>query len=264
MTRQFVTRVTVTGADDSTKVEDVIRIQQQYPFVEFGILLSANSMGMSRFPTKAWIERLRDARDEAGLTSHLSAHICGRWVRQLCADPMPEFFRSPFFDLIGIFDRVQLNFHAQTHAVAPTEFALNLVRLAHGPLRQIILQYDGVNTVQWNIAKTAGPNVAAFHDVSHGAGILPDHWPAPIGNFCGYGGGLSWQNVGEQIELIDKSCHNNELIWVDAEGRLRSPLNFGGGYDFLDFELVEGYVRRAAPYVIGYKPQPEILPEVTK
>ena len=37
--KPFINKVTVTGADDSTSIEEMVTIQKEYPFVEFGILL---------------------------------------------------------------------------------------------------------------------------------------------------------------------------------------------------------------------------------
>lgn len=41
--KRFINKVTVTGADDSIDPGDLISIQQEYPFVEFAILLSRKS-----------------------------------------------------------------------------------------------------------------------------------------------------------------------------------------------------------------------------
>ena len=53
--RKFVTKVTVTGADDSVDVDGLIDLSKEFPFVEFGILLSKSSAGSARFPSGLWL-----------------------------------------------------------------------------------------------------------------------------------------------------------------------------------------------------------------
>jgi hypothetical protein len=52
---RFITKVTVTGADDSVHPHQLVTLAEEFPFVEFGILLSRNSMGRTRFPSRAWL-----------------------------------------------------------------------------------------------------------------------------------------------------------------------------------------------------------------
>ena len=63
---------------------------------------------------------------------------------------------------------------------------------------------------------------STLFDMSHGAGILPKEWLAPIdGVRCGYAGGLSPENVVSQIKLIESKVGNYEL-WIDMETQIRS------------------------------------------
>lgn len=50
--KKFLTKVTVTGADDSTNIDEMFAIRDKFPFVEFGILLSErhSHAGTARFP----------------------------------------------------------------------------------------------------------------------------------------------------------------------------------------------------------------------
>lgn len=49
-------RVTITGADDSTDISQLVELSQEFPFVEWGILVSRRSEGGPRFPSREWID----------------------------------------------------------------------------------------------------------------------------------------------------------------------------------------------------------------
>ncbi len=105
--------VTVTGADDSVEPRDLALIAKEYPFVEFGILLSKKQQGNKRFPCRDWWEELYFLWQNKKLA--LSGHICGEWVRRLCLG-MPSFFED-FGYAYKMFSRFQLNFHAEDYIV---------------------------------------------------------------------------------------------------------------------------------------------------
>lgn len=48
----IIDRVTITGADDSTDVNWMQEMQDKYPFVEWGILVSQSQMGLTLEPTR--------------------------------------------------------------------------------------------------------------------------------------------------------------------------------------------------------------------
>ena len=88
---KILNKVTVTGADDSVKdIEELREIQKEFPFVEWGILLSASSAGTNRFPSQSWIWDLiqNSSPSKEHIIKHLrfnlAGHICGRWIREIC------------------------------------------------------------------------------------------------------------------------------------------------------------------------------------
>ncbi len=96
--------------------------------------------------------------------------------------------------------------------------------------KEFIFQYDNVNTVFVDLAKQAKVNFSALFDLSHGIGILPSEWPNLLdGVKCGYAGGLSPENLEEQIKRIEEKAGDTE-IWIDMETHVRS------NYDML-FDL---------------------------
>lgn len=249
-----INRVTMTGADDSIRPQDLLPLTKEFPFVEWGILASDNntfrSGGTCRYPSPAWIAKIQTLAEVTGELPLLSLHINGSWVRNLLTGEltMPQ-------GLFHCFNRVQLNFHAEKNTCSPREFASVL----NGIGKQFIFQIDGKQGNKWleEAQSYEARNCYGLFDVSGGAGILPREWPKPIyldggeeqHAYHGYAGGLGPDNLAEQIPLILAAAAGNEHtaegeIWIDMETRVRSD-------DDRQFDLAK--VRRcleiAAPFV---------------
>jgi len=231
-----LTRVTITGADGSINPDDLFPIAQQYPFVEWGILLSQNSEGAPRFPSFEWQKRLAMLNSESRLT--LSGHLCGRWVRDL-VDGVSTYFEARA-GVSTMFDRFQLNFHASRHHISLT--GVEALR-QHLRSRQVILQYDGENNGHAERLRLQGIDAVPLFDLSGGAGVLPGSWPAAIPPYSGYAGGLSPDNLEEQLQFIDQVC-GDVPIWIDVETHVRS--NFD---QLFDLEKVKRFLSIAARWV---------------
>lgn len=232
----MITRVTITGADDSVNPQDLAHISSEFPFVEWGILVSRTQFGKPRYPSLDWISKLYNLKMDI-LKLPLSMHLCGSYVRDLVqGEPIPDIV-----GWISFFERMQLNFHAIPH----THTEGMLQNLANcGLFREYIFQYDGVNDGIARIAQKAGITTSVLFDKSGGAGILPDEWPALIDDMkCGYAGGLGPVNLKEQIELIEAKAGDAE-IWIDMETHVRSSDD-----TFLDLGKVVECLAIAHPYM---------------
>jgi len=246
-------RVTMTGADDSViNPRDLDDISQEYPFVEFGVLVSASQTcdGVPRFPSLAWIHGLKKFPE-----LNLSLHVCGRWVRMLLAGHVDPVLLNLASDN---YQRIQLNFHAERNECDPKAMVRALERLkAYGPNkdRQFIFQIDGemgadhLNDVEeYN---DDGLDIVGLFDVSHGAGMLPDSWPSPddalmhLHGYYGYAGGLGPDNLAKQIPLIGEAA-GSYRHWIDMETQIRSN-------DDRQFDLakVRKCLEIAKPFITG-------------
>ena len=210
-----IDRVTITGADDSTDIHWMVDMQERFPFVEWGILVSKSQMGGYRFPSLDWLSRLIIPQDKL----RTSMHVCGKWVREICDGDWSNLILE-----VGVVaercQRVQLNFHAHTHKLGD-RFLSAAKRASSNSGWQLIFQIDGVNDGLMNDAKDAGIDAVPLYDLSGGAGVLPSHWPKqPECVYTGYAGGLGPRNVVEQVEKI-KSVANGR-IWIDMETRVRT------------------------------------------
>ena len=243
MHKKILQLVTVTGADDSINPGDLCGIAEQYPYVEFGILLSDKyslKNGAGRFPSLMWLNHLVAVARRSKL--HLCGHICGRWTR--------EALKGQFVDLDtvapglqSIFQRFQLNTHAVPHTSDVAAVGANLVELSKRS-QSCIFQLDGVNGETLAQSLMGHSNIAGLFDLSHGAGILPKTWPPPIpGIFCGYAGGLFPHNLSEQLVKIE-ALVGDTPIWIDAETGVRTDDDRR-----FDFKRVKTFLEKAKPWV---------------
>lgn len=213
-----LTKVTMTGADDSVQPERLFEISEIYPFVEWGLLVSRNSQGHNRFPSLKWLNRLNELDAKYfGAELQYSCHLCGGYVREILMGDVR------FIELLGdvweMFQRVQINTHGIPHQYDMAKMAEALKEYKD---KEYIFQYDNANASILNSSITQALNCSTLFDLSHGAGVLPDEWPVPISGIkCGYAGGLSPENVLEQIKLIESKVGDIE-IWIDMETRVRS------------------------------------------
>lgn len=230
-------RVTVTGADDSTSPDDLVRLSEIYPFVEWGILLSRSQEGGARFPSLGWIAEFRAA---IGRKAPLSGHLCGAWVRDLVGGRNTFVEERP--SISKAFDRVQLNFHAQPHqATGQMTHALR-----RWGVRQYIFQFDDANNDLMNLALQDGIDAVPLFDTSGGAGVYPDSWPSPFrgASCCGYAGGLHPDKIAAQMGDIQRAAADAR-IWVDIETHVRTPDDRA-----LDMTKVETFLAAVEPFVV--------------
>lgn len=243
---KVLNKVTVTGADDSVDISKLVEIQQKYPFVEWGILLSKKYSlkdGAGRFPSKAW---LNDLINNAAGKLTLSGHICGSWVEETLLGTFPNLdeIHGNFTDS---FVRFQLNTHAELHKVDVDKLSV-VLNTRREKAQTIIFQLDGVNDIMVPMWKKNHRNISGLFDLSHGAGILPSKWPRPLpGAYCGYAGGLSPDNVVHQMGKIIEACkeRKNDTIWIDAETHLRSD-----GDRVFDLDKVIAFLENSKQFVV--------------
>ncbi len=224
-------QVTITGADDSIRPEHLLPLTERYPWVEWGILMSVKREGTPRFPSANWIGWMLRT---IGGQLDLSAHLCGAMVRAVCGGDWSMAAARG----VENFGRVQLNFHREPHGIDSETFATGLCGR-----QQIIFQADSVNEWLFRVAKSGGINAVPLFDLSGGKGVLRSEWPKPIPPYCGYAGGLSPENLEEQLKKIADAA-GDCYFWIDCETHVRSSDD-----KVFDLAKVERFLAIAAKYV---------------
>ena len=103
-----LTKVTFTGIDEKTNLERLSKLQKEYPFAEFGILVSYDwKENGNRFPDPRILGNL----EKYGF--NLSAHFCG----QAAVDVVMKRFKAVEIlnGKLRLFNRCQLNLKAAEH-----------------------------------------------------------------------------------------------------------------------------------------------------
>jgi phosphoribosylanthranilate isomerase len=233
--RKILNKVTITGADDQTSIQDMEALSKEFPFMEWGILLSGTKTG-PKFPDLDWLMKLAEHKFEVPI--HLSGHICGSWVRQICQGLWTV--RQDTGDLLDVFERLQLNFSPYLRTIKNPEFIRGL---QIEPGKQFIFQLHSTSHKLIGECVEAGIDVVPFFDCSGGVGVLPERWKEAKHPYTGYAGGLSPDNLTENLIEIEKVCGPGP-IWIDVETRVRNEQNQ------LDLGLVRKFLETAKPWII--------------
>lgn len=218
MSYETPTTITLTGADDTTNIDDLMAMARKHPWAEWGILISKTSSGGHRFPSLSWVHELL-VKTNGGSDMRLAFHVCGQWVRDIVErGRWGEMLYSTGILLGKSGFRFQLNFHGRSHIPSAAGFRS---ALAVSNFHQIILQMDGENDEILEYMGRAGVDVVPLFDQSSGAGITPDFWPEPIAPYNGYAGGLGEDNLAQEIARI--ASRQDRPWWVDMETKLYTP-----------------------------------------
>lgn len=203
--------VTITGADESVKVDDLVRLSEEFPFVEWGILFSTSRIGTPRYPGLPWVQGLACAART--YSTALSAHLCGQYRRD--ALNANWSWQRAIGDAHWFFGRVQINCSADPSPLSQM--------LHKWPSEQrIIVQCGEKNRHRVIEAVDYEYRLDVLFDSSGGRGELPRAWPFALERvLCGYAGGLGPDNVAQELETIG-AVAREQSFWIDMERRVRS------------------------------------------
>jgi hypothetical protein len=212
--------VTLTGVDESVTARELVDISKQYPFVEWGILVSWERGGhAARYPCPRWVQLTLQLFAEHRVKC--SAHLCGQ------AAYTPAFNKG----LSPVFQRVQFNGRP---IVWSGDEPPNYIAQARSPAEVARAAHDGSRRRD------------VLFDLSKGTGFQPSVWPpVPRGCRLGYAGGLGLSNLGELLPLFDA---RGAEFWVDMESSLRRE-NLGL-QDVFDLERAVAVLELAKPFAM--------------
>lgn len=220
----IVTRATMTGADESVKPRELLELAREFPFVEFGILVSQTKTGEhSRYPSNLWMRDLYKVASNNPM--NLSLHVCGALSRDLLKGSVTIIGEMGY--LLPMFTRMQLNFNSQ---YCDMDFDM-MIHAMCDVNKMFLFQVNDNNKSDLVLkVREAGLNAFPLFDASGGKGVSPKEWPEILKDpenglplYCGYAGGLGPDNIMSELVKINNTV-NDELaeIWVDMEQAIRS------------------------------------------
>ncbi len=221
----MINKVTITGADNNTDIKDLMKLSQEYPFVEWGVLISDSRMGSDRYPQFEWIKKIAYAKQLIHHDMQLSLHICGNLCRQILKGEEPDLlFQFPY--LIGYFNRAQLNFNINNYELDYSKFMKLLFMIRNNSETNIIFQYNQSNKdFVESLIEFGDDNWNFLYDASGGRGVLRSDWSKPLKKYTGYAGGLDPDNLEEEIQAILKVT-KDVPVWIDVESGVRTNNKF--------------------------------------
>ena len=267
-------RVTITGADDNTDIDQLLSLHNDFPFIEYAILFSPKRQGTARYPSLDWVSKFTSAVSNSFSWEHrpnFAAHLCGTYTRDILLKGDILTFRDLMDCRKGLafslWNRIQLNLGNRP---LPDPELKNLFNAIHS----LCLFSDSGNTNKqyimggsqgyveeaqqlcskwkdlWDKPQFLDTNstaledslVVSLFDASGGRGLETKNWPEYQPPYCGFAGGLNPENVARNIENILKQDTNGPF-WIDVESGVRDK------QDILNLQLVQEFLVEAHPFI---------------
>lgn len=222
-------RVTITGIDERTDPAALGNLHDEFPFVEFAVLLSESRQGIEpRYPSADYQHRLFTES-----FAPMAGHLCGQWARD-AADGM-FLWAIEHSHMFKMFDRIQFNLKP----VDRGQMSRRCVRLSQAyPSKGFIVQAEDFDQARYS----DDPGLPALLlDQSGGRGVELTDFPLPIvGRYCGYAGGFGPDNLDAALKRLT-ALPGDARFWVDMESNVRTG-------DWLDLDKVRACLEIAARY----------------
>lgn len=241
--------ITCSDPREDTPIEDILHLSQTAPNVEIAVQAHPSKMSFD-MPRRKWFECLLKESLSMPTAPNLAVHLNLDWCDKFCQGILAPDLLDLFFllreDGTPAIHRWQINIHgSKTKLFKPDNIARILNNYSG---REFIFQYGASeyhrmqrldNRMKRFDVET---NFSILYDTSGGAGKLTKNWRAPLfeDHSQGYAGGLSPENVSENLDKIAKVAGDRTDIWIDAEGKLKTP-----GTKTFDIKRAEQYINAA-------------------
>lgn len=221
-----IDRVTITGADDNTRAEDLIEISRKYPFVEWAFLVKQSfQLGSKpKFPSTYWLNDTIAAFDKASPAMDVAVHLCGELTEKLLFMGNVSFTGDLIAPLLFC-NRIQINFGGKTIACPYQGIIPKILKWANQLHSTIILQDDGHNAYTIKRFMRQG-TVDVLYDHSCGEGTPSEVWPArrtlypsQPNLYLGYAGGIGPDNIEEVVVDVPDNLLDS---WIDMQTNVRT------------------------------------------
>lgn len=219
-----IIKFTITGADDKVSIDELVRLTEKYPKVEWGILMNGKDP-KQRYPSEEWVKELVKKIP----SKNLSAHLCGARSLEVLIEDKQYALANHFVH----FDRVQINYRFTTPSKIWSAEYKFLEKIGEYMKiikdNYVIFQVTKDTEASMRTLITNGiipSNIHLLYDSSGGRGKIIDKIGVPfLGRFTGYAGGINPENIGGILVEIHES-HGDQEVWIDLESGVRTNNEF--------------------------------------
>lgn len=238
----FLKTVVCSGINENNNICDAIEFLKKYKNAEFGVQCSPKKAGYHS-PRFEWLKELLSKVNEQKIENKIALHLNEGFVVSFCDGKVPDEI-SDLLDTGNAVGRLQLNFKIGRETFAsgnvPDIQTLKKTMQAVAP-HAIILSASQPNLPFIHKAYHQQMKFDALFDDSFGEGIAPNTRKPPLFEdvFQGYAGGLSPENVAQELHKIEKLAKG--AVFIDAEGKLKQDGCFS-------FEKAQRFVQNALDF----------------
>lgn len=219
-----VIKVSCCGANELLNEEEVVSFLNSNPNVEIGIGVSKEKcqFGSQRME---WILSLQKRLTHYNGKSRIAFHVNGIWAKEIVEmGRFPDELAKLIWYSKGT-PRIQLNVIGSGYSLDKQDpFPLaNLIQLMEEKqLARFILPCNDKSLTFITKLRELTDKFDILYDASFGFGKQAESYASLFPNqLQGYAGGLSAENIEQELLSIDAVQPCPVPIWVDAEGKLR-------------------------------------------
>jgi hypothetical protein len=183
--------------------------------------------------------------------------MCGRWVRDLCNAEAADFLHE-MSEFLPMFNRIQINWSPYFNDcdMARACWGIRLLDFEFPNLELILQMGKNHDQDKWGrLVKWLHAAMIPFsilQDGSGGKGLLPEKWERFQDIFMGFAGGLTPENVVEQLGKIGEVVADNDLCWIDMESGAREEVPLGLQVENrFSLDRVQTFLEHSEPWILG-------------
>lgn len=211
-----LSKITVSGANEFTDAQALVSLCEKHCLSEIGIQVSGDKAYFSS-ARYWWIWALCSL---ASRHVQIALHLNKDWAEDFCDGKIPTEVQTLLHNFPTI-RTIQLNFKIGREKTPDLDTLLDTMKRCYP--RNFVLSYNDSNKEFINRLHDTGFKFACLYDNSFGEGITPDTRPAPAfpDIYQGYAGGLSPDNIADELDKIRKVIPSHCDFFIDAEGKLK-------------------------------------------
>ncbi len=230
--------ITCSDPRNHNTYEELFGLCKMDPRVEIAVQMHPGKVSPDTERYK-WIKQLVDMMSDSITIQdvcNLAIHVNNDWCDDICNGTVPvalqplfnadRWYEQHMTRLQPVVKRIQLNMPQKTADNFNAHKLKTLIEYYED--KDFIIQYNARTKNAVQQLHKIGANFSLLFDESGGTGRDAGVWRAPVYpyfHYQGYSGGLSPENVAENLTKISRVA-GAHAIWIDAEGKLKTDDKF--------------------------------------